>query len=105
MLLVTPALVLAAVLGATRPSGRFAPLPIEEQVSTHAPFEMGACGTCHDATDPTAPPGRLLKPANVLCFECHDDYQKRMKGHPAPEDPCTSCHSPHNARKKKLLLR
>lgn len=105
MTVVTPALLLAAALGAARAPGRLAPLPIEDQVSTHAPFEMGACSACHDVSDPSGPPGRLQKSANALCFDCHDDYQRRMKGHPAPEDACTSCHSPHNAKKKKLLLR
>ncbi|HEX8909049.1 MAG TPA: cytochrome c3 family protein [Anaeromyxobacteraceae bacterium] len=107
---VTTSLLLAVALGATGAGragapGRLAPLPHEQAVSTHGPYEMGACNACHDLKDPAGLPGRLLKPSNKLCFDCHDDYLKPMKGHPAPDDPCTTCHSPHNAKKKKLLLK
>lgn len=104
---VTPALLaLLALAGAPGAAPRaLAPLPAGQWLSTHGPYEMGACNACHDPSDPEAPPGRLRKPGNALCFDCHDDYQKAMKGHPSPDDPCVTCHSPHNAKKKKLLLR
>ena len=108
-MLVTPsilfALALAAGDGAPRAPSLLAPLPAGQWVSTHGPYEMGSCNACHDPSDPKAPPGRLRKPSNALCFDCHDDYQRPMKGHPAPDDVCVTCHSPHNAKKKKLLLK
>ena len=106
---VTPSLFLALALtagdGAPRAPSCLAPLPAGQWISTHGPYEMGACNACHDPSDPAAPPGRLRKASNALCFDCHDEFQKPMKGHPAPDDPCVSCHSPHNAKKKKLLLK
>src|SRR5512138_3143734 len=54
--------------------GRLAPIPKEEAVSTHGPYEMGACETCHQRHDP-ANPGPALKISNDLCFECHDEFK------------------------------
>jgi predicted CXXCH cytochrome family protein len=85
--------------------GRLAPIAPTQAISTHGPFEMGACEACHDGKDRAGVPGPVLKRSNALCFDCHDDYQKPMKGHPSPQDDCTTCHSPHNAKKKKLLTR
>ncbi|GEJ56764.1 cytochrome c3 family protein [Anaeromyxobacter diazotrophicus] len=107
MPVLTPLLVLIALAadGSARAPNRLAPLPAGQWISTHGPYEMGACNACHDPSDPNAPPGRLRKKSNALCFDCHDDYQRPMKGHPSPEDECVVCHSPHNAKKKKLLLK
>ena len=84
---------------------KLAPLPEDEAASTHGPFEMGECAICHDARDKKSP-GRLLKAGAALCFECHEDFKAPVKGHPrlAAGGTCTTCHSPHNSRKKKLLL-
>ncbi|HET9599756.1 MAG TPA: cytochrome c3 family protein [Anaeromyxobacteraceae bacterium] len=87
--------------------GRLAPLEPADAVSTHGPFEMGACDACHQgqSTKPGAKvAGHVVKPAPELCFDCHDDFRKPVKNHPAAKTACTACHSPHNARKKKLLL-
>jgi predicted CXXCH cytochrome family protein len=93
---------LAAATAATAAgAGRLAPLPPADAVSTHGPFEMGACEACHEKRAPA--PGKLLKASNDLCFDCHDDFKKPVKNHPAAK-ACTACHSPHNSRKKKLLL-
>jgi predicted CXXCH cytochrome family protein len=83
-----------------------APLPQEEAVSTHGPFEMGECGICHDAQDKKSP-GRLLKAGSDLCFDCHEDFRGPVKNHPAINSTatkCTGCHSPHNSKKRKLML-
>ena len=98
-----------AVLGAgdarAAAGGPFAPLPPGMALSTHGPFEMGVCEACHKGKGGGGHPGPVVKKTNALCFDCHDDYAKPMKGHPSPSDTCLVCHSPHNAAKKKLLTR
>ncbi len=98
--LLTPALALASA------AGRLAPLPRQVAVSTHAPFESGECGTCHERED-AKNPGGLLKPVNALCYSCHDEFKQKggaPKAHPVAKTTCTTCHSPHNSKKKKLRL-
>jgi predicted CXXCH cytochrome family protein len=84
--------------------GRLAPIPDVESASRHAPYEMGQCEVCHDASAGGSAPGPLRMSGNALCFDCHDEFKKTVKGHPAAKTACTSCHSPHNSRKRKLLL-
>lgn len=89
--------------GAAWAAGRsLAPIPQDQAVSTHGPFEMGDCATCHVGAAPR--PGRLLKPASDLCLDCHEDFAAQVAKHPRVKGNCTMCHSPHNSRKKKLLL-
>jgi predicted CXXCH cytochrome family protein len=107
--LVRAALAAAALsaAGDARAQGRLAPLPQEDAVSTHGPFEMGECGICHDPKDAKSSPGRLLKAGADLCFDCHEDFKGPVKNHPKTNvtaTKCTGCHSPHNSRKRKLLL-
>jgi predicted CXXCH cytochrome family protein len=83
---------------------RLAPINAADAVSTHGPFEMGACEACHDEKDHSRAPGRVLKATNDLCFDCHDEFRKPVKHHPAAKGACVGCHSPHNSKKKKLLL-
>lgn len=89
--------------------GRLAPVPRTEAVSTHGPFEMGACDTCHERSDPNDPGATISAPAE-LCFECHDEFRNaapvRMERtlHPLAKAGCTTCHNPHNSRKKKLRI-
>ncbi len=100
------ALVLTSTAAADR---RLAPLPKEEATSTHGPFEAGACDTCHERSDPKNP-GAAVKASNDLCFECHDEFRGTApikmdrKVHPSGKSNCMGCHSPHNSRKRKLLL-
>jgi len=101
--LAAAALVLLAS-GGRAAAGRLAPLAPADAVSTHGPFEMGACEVCHRSKDPAQAPSQLVKAAPELCFDCHDDFRKAVKNHPAAKAACVGCHSPHNARKKKLLL-
>ncbi len=88
---------------------RLAPIPKAEAVSTHGPFEMGACETCHQRHD-AADPGPALKVSNDLCYECHDEFRgsasvKMDKAvHPSVKAACTLCHNPHNAKKKRLRM-
>lgn len=90
-------------------NGRLAPVPREQAVSVHGPYEMGACEACHQRHEATNP-GPALKLSNDLCYECHDEFKApapvRMDQatHPTESSPCTACHNPHNARKKRLRL-
>jgi predicted CXXCH cytochrome family protein len=78
-----------------------APIPQDQAVSTHGPFEMGECNICHQGT--AQKPGKILKAANDLCFDCHEEFKGTVKNHPSAKTKCTQCHSPHNSRKRKLL--
>ncbi len=106
-LLAVLALALASIARAQ--GGRLAPIPRAQAVSTHGPYEMGACEACHQRHD-AANPGPALKVSNDLCFECHEDFKGsapvRMDAavHPIVKSDCTTCHNPHNARKKRLRI-
>ncbi len=110
-----PSVALAALALAFTPraagaeANRLAPIPKVEAVSSHGPFEMGACETCHQRHDADNP-GPALKISNDLCYECHDEFKgsapvKMEKSvHPTAKAPCTMCHNPHNSRKKRLRM-
>ena len=105
LLVITVSLGAGFAASAAAGASRLAPIDAAEAVSTHAPFEMGACAACHDESERTASsPGRVLKVSNDLCFDCHEEYRGQVRRHPAPKGTCVGCHSPHNARKRKLLL-
>lgn len=95
--------------GAAQAAGRHAAIPNDQAVSTHGPYEAGACDTCHERAN-ARDPGKALKVTNDLCFDCHDDFKagspvKLEKAkHPAGGTACTNCHNPHNSRKRKLLM-
>lgn len=95
-----------AVAGAAEAAKKkgLAPIAPEEAVSTHSPFETGECGFCHAGDQKARKGGKLLRSANQLCFDCHEDFRAAVKNHPASKAACISCHSPHNAKKRKLLL-
>jgi predicted CXXCH cytochrome family protein len=96
----------AALLLASTPVGAaprgLAPIPRGEAVSTHGPFEAGECKACHAGTN--ARPGKVRVSGNALCFECHEEFKKPVASHTDDPGACTGCHSPHNARKPKLVL-
>jgi predicted CXXCH cytochrome family protein len=100
---------LALAVSARADGGRLAPVPREDALSTHTPFEVGACETCHERKDPVSP-GVVVAAANDLCFECHDEFKgsapvkMERAVHPATRAACTGCHNPHNSKKKKLRL-
>lgn len=99
--LLVAGLVIAAVTGGAAAS-RLRPLPDGQAASTHSPFEMGECKTCHARND-RADPGPVEVRPPQLCLGCHDDFEGVKKGHPSRGN-CTSCHSPHDSKKSKLLL-
>jgi predicted CXXCH cytochrome family protein len=108
LVLIAAAALLAAA-GAAAADRRFAAVPSDQAVSTHGPYEAGACDTCHERAN-AKDPGKALKVTNDLCFDCHDDFKsstavrlEKMK-HPSGSTACTRCHNPHNSKKRKLLM-
>lgn len=82
-----------------------APQPEKQARNVHGPYAAGDCGLCHERDNPKDP-GKLSRPANETCLECHDDFQDIMKrpyAHEAARRDCTVCHNPHNSKKTKLL--
>jgi predicted CXXCH cytochrome family protein len=106
------AAVLAACALAASPAHagdpRLAPIPKDQAVVSHGPYEQGACDTCHASNDARAPgPAQVTK---QTCLACHDEFGGtapvrigKGKNHPIKGE-CTGCHNPHNSAKKKLLL-
>jgi len=88
-------------------NGSLAPLASKSSlVSSHAPFEAGDCKICHQSADPKQP-GPLTKQTPALCLDCHEEFDsvlKRSHTHPPARAACTTCHNPHNANFRKLLL-
>jgi predicted CXXCH cytochrome family protein len=100
-------LVFAFTLGTVATAAGLGPLPGgEEVVWSHAPYEVGACGICHQGKDPKNP-GPLVKPVNELCFTCHEqlheDIGARQFVHAPTSVACTTCHNPHNSKYRMLL--
>jgi hypothetical protein len=103
----TLALLLLVAATAAAAASRLAPLPKGEAVVSHGPYEMGACDTCHARSDPRDP--GPASATNETCLACHEEFSgtapvKMDQGTHIARGTCTGCHSPHNSRKKKLLL-
>lgn len=101
------ALALAAPI-ARAGDARLAPIPRDQAVVVHGPYEQGACDTCHARADQKDPgPATVTK---ETCLACHDEFGGKApvrigkgKSH-TMKGECTACHNPHNSKKKKLLL-
>ena len=75
-------------------------------VSLHSPFADGNCGLCHQK-QATTEPGPLLKDANEICLDCHEDFKQflaRKFPHAPAMASCVNCHNPHNAKYPMLLM-
>lgn len=91
---------------AVRRGAAVAPLPKDKALRSHAPFEGGDCGVCHQNNDAKNPGPIRHASVNEQCFECHDDVRdvmaRKYKHIPATE-ACTDCHNPHNSMEPALL--
>jgi predicted CXXCH cytochrome family protein len=88
------------------PATRFpaGPLPANRVVATHAPFEAGACGVCHERDD-AKNPGPATR-VTETCLGCHEDFKAvlaRTSSHKAATQSCSHCHNAHNAARPMLL--
>ena len=75
----------------------------------HQPAENGECLSCHDAHQ-SPYKNLLLKKTSVLCWDCHEDVEKKIKAakvvhQPVENGECSSCHNPHANDRKKLLTK
>lgn len=108
-----PAALLVAIPAALAAStalaegSRLAPLPKEQAAVVHAPYDQGACDTCHRKADPKDPGPAVA--TRETCLGCHDEFGGAVpvkvgggKSHPVKGE-CTGCHNPHNSAKRKLL--
>jgi predicted CXXCH cytochrome family protein len=107
--LATLSLLLLATAAAGAEEKRLGPIPKGEAVVSHGPYEQGACDVCHERAD-SKDPGKA-KVANETCLGCHDEFAgsapvrlTKSKSHTTSKSACTSCHNPHNSKKKKLLF-
>ena len=68
----------------------------------HPPFKEKNCSSCHD----TQHMGQMVAEEPQLCYQCHDSKTGNhdFKHGPVGAGYCTSCHRPHMAEAKKLLL-
>ena len=100
-----PVLLFTASLAAWGQS--LAPLPAQPApAASHAPYESGECGLCHESADPKRP-GPVTRKGPELCLGCHEEFAAvlaRPHVHRPARRDCTSCHNPHNAAQRKLLL-
>ena len=69
----------------------------------HMPYLDKACTACHDENLI----GKFILPEPDLCYQCHVDFKTTYAVLHVPVEmgECTSCHSPHMAEARKLLLK
>ncbi|MDA8170362.1 MAG: hypothetical protein M0Z48_00840 [Nitrospiraceae bacterium] len=73
----------------------------------HGPAATGQCTVCHNPHQ-SDNPRMLFAVGNNVCFSCHTDKADQIKSskhvHPAVEEGCINCHSPHSANYKYNLI-
>lgn len=107
----TPALSAEPAPQAKPTASPLAPVPRSEAVSAHAPYDVGDCKACHTRSN-VKNPGPAQRPIGAVCIGCHEEIEALSKPtkvprkfkHPGPKSACETCHNPHNAKKKSLLL-
>lgn len=69
----------------------------------HPPYQEKQCVSCHNKNMM----GTLNQDMPDLCFQCHEDFNKKYKvlHGPVGGGQCTMCHNPHMTTNKKLLKR
>jgi len=75
----------------------------------HGPMNLGDCRLCH-AVHASAEPKLLVRPATVLCTDCHSeillpaDTPAALRPHTMiPEGKCGRCHEPHSSVNQRML--
>lgn len=68
----------------------------------HQPYLEKKCNDCHSSNNM----GKLKTPLNVLCLNCHDNFDRTYSAlhGPVASGNCTQCHNPHKSKIKGLLL-
>lgn len=69
----------------------------------HEPYNGRGCSNCHDSKAQS----KLNTPQPDLCYNCHSNFKDKFKviHGPVAGGFCTSCHNPHMADNKKLLVK
>jgi predicted CXXCH cytochrome family protein len=99
----TPKTQKVAAMSRSMSKSRLAPLPNSRAAaSAHAPYTMGDCAVCHQPGT-RSHVGSVSRSHSALCLDCHDQVNE-MASHTKMTNTCTSCHNPHNAAEKMLLL-
>lgn len=74
--------------------------------TVHPPFESGMCSACHTADENGG--AKVVDNIRKACLACHEDKAPKT-GEMVHEGfemlECTDCHSPHTARRERLLRR
>ncbi len=71
-------------------------------VFSHPFYEDKECEPCHIGELGN----ELAEPANVLCFDCHEDFSQSAYIHgPVAVGSCVSCHTPHKSNYPHLVLK
>jgi predicted CXXCH cytochrome family protein len=76
-------------------------------LSVHSPFEVGDCSLCHERKNPKHP-GKVTVAGDKGCYVCHEDFElmtsRRFQHATSSDVQCVTCHNPHNANYKSLLV-
>jgi len=90
-------------LAARQPTNAAPVVVAEPSYYTHAPFAQEKCASCHESRFGQS----LKKKTPELCWDCHKDFlaAEKVKHQPVETGDCKSCHDPHQASNKKLLVK
>ena len=58
-------------------AGPLSPVPKKAERSSHAPYSMGMCASCHKGKS-KANPGPLKESVNKTCNRCHSELKKAI---------------------------
>src|ERR1051325_9908315 len=75
----------------------------EANYFAHPPFAEEKCSSCHASQFGQG----MKKKTPELCWDCHKNFlaEQKVKHQPVESGDCKSCHDPHQASNKKLLVK